>query len=111
MIRIQADDATHPGRPASGVTDRSVRPSPQEIYQSFVREFARSPQRSEMLDRLRHGHQPDEHGWCSHSAHAHHWEQFPCPTVQLTELVDTVGRDEPTDADAVEPHIGGSAVT
>ena len=69
----------------------TTRPSPQEVYRSFVREFARSPQKSEMLDRLREGHQPDEHGWCDHPAHAHHWERHPCSTLQLTEFVDTAG--------------------
>jgi hypothetical protein len=58
-----------------------------EVFRSFVHEFARSPQRSEMLDRLRHGHVPDPHGWCEHPAHAHRWERFPCSTRRLADLV------------------------
>jgi len=74
------------------------RPSPQEMYWSFVRELARSPHSAEMLDRLRHGHEPDEHGWCGHPSHAHHWERHPCSTLELTAFVDTAGR-----ADAASP--------
>lgn len=58
-----------------------------EAFRSFVHEFARSPQRSEMLDRLRSGHVSDMRGWCNHPAHAHRWERFPCSTLRLADLV------------------------
>jgi hypothetical protein len=101
------------------MTARSFRASPQEMYQSFVREFASSPQSPEMLDRLRHGHRPDEHGWCEHPAHAHRWERYPCSTLQLAEFVDAAGRSDrarpagdhagaPVDH---EPEAGGPANT
>ncbi len=64
-----------------------VRRLADEVFRSFVHEFVRSPQRSEMLDRLKHGHLPDPDGWCEHPAHSHRWERFPCSTRRLADLV------------------------
>jgi hypothetical protein len=59
-----------------------------ERYRSFVHELTLSPQRSALLARLRDGHEPDIHDWCSHSGHAHHWERHPCSTLRLADHVD-----------------------
>ena len=60
-----------------------------DVFESFVRELARSPQRSHILTQLTEGHHSDPHGWCSHSAHAHRWERHPCSTLRLANVVDT----------------------
>jgi hypothetical protein len=52
---------------------RSDPPNPNDdVYMSFVRELAASPERASLLVRLRLGHEPDEFGWCGHPGHAHH---------------------------------------
>ena len=63
-----------------------------EVFESFVRELARSPQRSHILTHLTEGHHKDRHGWCNHPAHAHRWERHPCSTLQLANLVDATYR-------------------
>jgi hypothetical protein len=63
-------------------------PHPAEVFRSFVRELALSPQGPDMLSRLRQGHEPDRHGWCSHPTHAHRWERHPCAMLQLAALVE-----------------------
>ena len=71
-----------------------------EVFASFVRELARSPQRSHILTRLEGGHHPDPHGWCSHPAHDHRWERHPCATLRLAEWVEaTDPRDRPPEPD------------
>ena len=70
---------------------RSDPPHPEEIYGSFVRELAASPQRAMLLARLRLGHEPDEFGWCSHPGHEQQWERYPCPTLLLAEQVEQRG--------------------
>jgi hypothetical protein len=66
-------------------------PDCDDVFESFVRELAASPDRAALLGRLRFGHERDEHGWCGHPSHAHHWERHPCPTLRLARLVDEVG--------------------
>ena len=63
---------------------------PAEVFRTFVSELAASGQKSEMLGRLRQGHEPDRHGWCSHPAHAHRWERHPCAVVRLANLVENL---------------------
>ena len=79
---------------------------PAEVFRTFVSELAASWQKSEMLDRLRQGHGPDRHGWCSHPAHAHRWERHPCAVVRLAYLVENLDRPAPLergDEDPVTP--------
>jgi hypothetical protein len=46
---------------------RSDPPNPNDdVYMSFVRELAASPERASLLVRLRLGHEPDEFGWRGH---------------------------------------------
>jgi|RhiMethySRZTD1v2_1073278.scaffolds.fasta_scaffold3728278_1 hypothetical protein len=81
-------------------------PRPAEVFRTFVSELAAFRQAPDMVDRLRQGHQPDRHGWCSHSAHAHRWERYPCAMVRLATLVENVeghARPEYTDKDAENP--------
>jgi hypothetical protein len=68
-----------------------VGPRSAEVFRTFVAELASSPQGPDMVDRLRQGHQPDQHGWCSHPAHACRWERYPCLVVRLAALVEDVG--------------------
>lgn len=70
-----------------------------DSYWAFVRELARSPQAPDLLDRLRAGHEPDEHGWCSHSAHTHKWELHPCFTRRLADLAAGHEWPDPPDAE------------
>lgn len=58
----------------------------EETFWSFVHELACSPEAPDLLSRLKDGHEPDEHGWCRHQAHTHHWEQYPCFTRRLADL-------------------------
>lgn len=59
-----------------------------------------------MLDRLRDGHEPDEHGWCAHTAHTHRWEQHPCFTRRLADLAAGPEGLEPPDLQVAEPEAG-----
>jgi hypothetical protein len=68
------------------------------VYGSFVRELAADPNRTDLLDRLTLGHEPDRDGWCADPGHASHWERHPCPVLRLAMLVD---RTHP-----VAPHMG-----
>jgi hypothetical protein len=70
------------------VSRHEVPRDPDDVYGSFVRELAASPGRADLLGRLRLGHEPDEHGWCKHPGHAHHWERHPCPMLRMARLVD-----------------------
>jgi hypothetical protein len=70
----------------SAMSSGSVVPRPAEVFRSFVRELARSPQGPDMVGRLRQGHEPDRHGWCRHPAHAYRWERY--PTLRLADLVE-----------------------
>jgi hypothetical protein len=70
----------------SAMSSGSVVPRPAEVFRSFVRELARSPQGPDMVGRLRQGHEPDRHGWCPHPAHAYRWERY--PTLRLADLVE-----------------------
>ena len=65
-------------------------PRPAEVFRTFVSELAAFQQAPDMVDRLRQGHEPDRHGWCSHPAHAHRWERYPCAMVRLATLVEDV---------------------
>ena len=65
-----------------------VGPRSAEVFRTFVSELATCRQGPEVVDRLRQGHQPDPHGWCSHPAHAHRWERYPCVVVRLATLVE-----------------------
>jgi hypothetical protein len=77
---------------------RSDPPNPNDdVYMSFVRELAASPERASLLVRLRLGHEPDEFGWCGHPGHAHHWERHPCATLRLAQLVEQNGKRNPTE--------------
>jgi hypothetical protein len=81
-------------------------PRPAEVFRTFVSELAAFRQAPDMVDRLRQGHEPDRHGWCSHPAHAHRWERYPCAMVRLATLVEDVeghSRPEYTDKDAENP--------
>ena len=71
---------------------------PNDVYGSFVRELAASPERASLLARLRLGHEPDEFGWCTHPGHTHHWERHPCPTLLLAQLVEQNGGQDPMEA-------------
>ena len=35
---------------------------------------------------------PDDHGWCQHIGHEHHWERHPCPVLRLASLVQAMAR-------------------
>ena len=82
-----------------------------EVFASFLRELARSPQRSHILTRLKTGHLPDPQGWCSHPAHDHRWQRHPCPTLRLAQCVEaTDPRDrqpEPDHQDTANPPTAG----
>jgi hypothetical protein len=74
------------GRPA--MSSGPAGPRPAEVFRSFVSELAAFAHGPDLLDRLRQGHEPDPHGWCSHPAHAHRWERYPCAMVRLANLVE-----------------------
>ena len=83
-----------------------VGPRSAEVFRTFVSELATCRQGPEVVDRLRQGHQPDQHGWCSHPAHAHRWERYPCVVVRLATLVEDVdgrARFEHSDEEAANP--------
>lgn len=69
---------------------RSVVSASDVVFASFVRELAAGPQTAGLLVRLRLGHTVDEHGWCTHVGHTHHWERHPCPMLRLADLVEGV---------------------
>jgi hypothetical protein len=77
------------------MSSRPVRPRPADVFRSFAHELALSPQTPDILDRLREGHEPDLHGWCSHPAHAHRWERHPCTMLRLADLVEADPRVRP----------------
>jgi hypothetical protein len=64
-------------------------PDPYDVYTAFVRELASSPDCCALLNRLREGHVADQHGWGTHSGHAHRWEPHPCPILRLAALVES----------------------
>jgi len=77
-----------------------------EVFRTFVSELAACRQGADMLDRLRQGHEPDRHGWCSHPTHAHRWERYPCPVMRLAQLVEDAGsqaRSEHSADEAARP--------
>ena len=45
-----------------------------EEFTSFADELARNPDVEGLLLRLRHGHNPDRHGWCDHPSHTYRWD-------------------------------------
>jgi hypothetical protein len=55
---------------------------------SFVEEKSHHVALAELLGRLRSGHDPDVHGWCSHRYHACQRERHPCPILQFADLVE-----------------------
>ncbi len=66
--------------------ERAV-PSSDEVFSAFVDELATgSP---DLFARMKLGHEPDEHGWCRHTTHEHHWERHPCPVLRLARLAET----------------------
>jgi len=67
----------------------SEHPDPYAAYAAFVRELASTPDCSTLVERLRQGHVADQHGWCTHSSHAQHWEPHPCPILRLATLIDS----------------------
>lgn len=81
-------------------------PPADDVYASFVRELAGSPQASDMLAKLRLGHDPDENGWCSHSAHAHRWERHPCFARRLADLAGRTQVPDGADVAAELPEPG-----
>ena len=66
----------------------AVEHTADEEFRSFVDELARHPDLEGLLLRLRHGHDPDRHGWCDHPSHAHYWQRYPCSCVRLADLVE-----------------------
>ena len=67
-----------------------------EEFTSFADELARNPDVEGLLLRLRHGHNPDRHGWCDHPSHTYRWERYPCSCVRLADMVGE--RTRPPDA-------------
>jgi len=57
-----------------------------EAFRAFVDELAAGT--AELLTRMKLGHEPDEHGWCRHTTHEHHWESHPCPVLRLAQLAE-----------------------
>jgi hypothetical protein len=80
---------------------------PAEVFRTFISELAACRQGPDMLDRLRRGHESDRHGWCSHPAHSHRWERYPCAVVRLADLVD----DAKPPADHVGPNSADTKVS
>lgn len=76
---------------------------PDDVYGSFVRELAASPERADLLGRMRLGHEPDEHGWCKHPGHAHHWERHPGWRRWWTGLTGLTGRTDKSSLPAAAP--------
>ena len=60
--------------------------STDEAFRAFVDELAAGT--AELLTRMKLGHEPDEHGWCRHTTHEHHWESHPCPVLRLAQLAE-----------------------
>jgi hypothetical protein len=80
------------------MSSASAGPPAVDVFGAFVRELALFPQGPDMLDRLRKGHAPGRHGWCSHPAHAHRWERYPCTILRLADLVEGLDvRDRPAE--------------
>jgi hypothetical protein len=78
-VKAAADKPSEPAEPPQ---------SAAEVFKGVVQELAASPDRVELLERLRAGHEPDQHGWCRHPSHAAHWEHHPCPTLRLVTSVE-----------------------
>jgi len=66
----------------------SAQHTEDEEFTSFVDELSRNPDLEGLLLRLRHGHNPDRHGWCDHLSHTYRWERHPCSSVRLADLVE-----------------------
>ena len=60
--------------------------STDEAFRAFVDELAAGT--AELLTRMKLGHEPDEHSWCRHTTHEHHWESHPCPVLRLAQLAE-----------------------
>jgi hypothetical protein len=60
--------------------------STEAAFRAFVDELATGT--AALLARMRVGHEPDEHGWCRHTMHEHHWESHPCPVLRLARLAE-----------------------
>lgn len=61
-------------------------PSTDEVFRAFVGELAAGT--VDLPARMKVGHEPDEHGWCRHTTHEHHWERHPCPVLRLAQLAE-----------------------
>jgi hypothetical protein len=61
--------------------------STDEAFKAFVDELAAGA--TDLLARMKLGHEPDEHGWCRHTTHEHHWESHPCSMLRLALLAET----------------------
>ena len=72
----------------SAMSSPARRPIPADLVRSFAHEMAQLPDAPHMLERLRNGHESDQHGWCSHPTHAYRWERHPCATLRLADLVE-----------------------
>jgi hypothetical protein len=62
-------------------------PAPPDDVRRFAEELAATPSSASIVDRLQAGHEPDEDGWCRHTAHAHRCERYPCTVIGLVALV------------------------
>ena len=78
-MKTAADKPSEPAEPPQSAAD---------VFKGVVQELAASPDRVELLARLRAGHEPDQHGWCRHPSHAAHWEHHPGPTPRLVTSVE-----------------------
>jgi hypothetical protein len=92
--RCPISDGRHPERGANaGVPGENVvqhKPSGQSTdaaFKAFVDELAAGT--TDLLVRMKLGHEPDEHGWCRHTTHEHHWESHPCSMLRLAQLAET----------------------
>ena len=61
--------------------------STDDAFSAFVEELATGT--TDLLSRMKLGHEPDSHGWCRHTTHEHHWEPHPCPVLRLAHLAET----------------------
>ena len=77
-------------------------PRPSQARIAFARVLAARPDHRDILTRLRAGHEPDQHGWCRHGAHAHRWERYPCPVIALAELINAAANPVTDDVSAAD---------